>query len=208
MERQFYPTLDQTISRCRKRQIPSERLAVIRELADYIFEKVRTGKEVRLNFICTHNSRRSQLSQIWAAVAAAYHGVAIRSFSGGTEVTAFNEKAVDALRRDGFRIKKEEDQDNPGYLVYFGEKSVPVRMFSKAFNDLANPQGEFAAVMTCGHAEENCPLIPGAELRIPMRFDDPKAFDGTDAETEMYSERSLQIGSELLEVFRMVSEKR
>ena len=58
--------------------------------------------------------------------------------------------------------------------------------------------------MTCSHADENCPFIPGAEIRIPVRYDDPKAFDGTDLMEAKYLERSKEIATEMLYVFSKI----
>lgn len=58
--------------------------------------------------------------------------------------------------------------------------------------------------MTCSHADENCPFIPGAETRIPVRYEDPKEFDDTEMESEKYDERSKQIASEMFFVFSRV----
>jgi protein-tyrosine phosphatase/arsenate reductase len=55
--------------------------------------------------------------------------------------------------------------------------------------------------MTCSDAEENCPFIPGVDLRIGTTYDDPKAFDGTQLQDEKYQERSSQIALECLYVF-------
>ncbi|MDX5479857.1 MAG: protein-tyrosine-phosphatase, partial [Cyclobacteriaceae bacterium] len=150
-----------------------------------------------------HNSRRSQFSQIWGKVAAAYHGIDINSYSGGVEVTAFNERAVASIKRFGFKVSK-EGESNPKYFVFYSNDEDPIVTFSKVYDDAANALYGFAAVMTCSHADENCPFIPGAEARIPVRYEDPKAFDDTDQEAEMYDTRSLQIASELLYVFSRI----
>ena len=58
--------------------------------------------------------------------------------------------------------------------------------------------------MTCDNADEGCPMVYGAEARFPIKYDDPKAFDGTDLMNEKYSERSLQIASEMYYVFSQI----
>lgn len=187
-------------------QIPAERMSVIDATVDYILAKIKSNEEVRLNFICTHNSRRSQFSQIWAKTAADYHGIEVFCYSGGVEVTAFNERAVSAIKRDGFKVVQ-KGEENPVYFVFHGEESEPIVTFSKVYDDAINPNSGFAAVMTCDHADENCPFIPGAEKRIPLRFEDPKAFDGTVLEEKMYTERSHQIAAEMFLIFQRVKEK-
>jgi arsenate reductase (thioredoxin) len=201
----FYPLLLEHIKKAEKLSIPEERKDDLQILIDYVQKKIDQDQEINLNFICTHNSRRSQFSQIWGKVAAAYYGIDINSFSGGVEVTAFNERAVESIKRLGFKVSKEGD-GNPKYLVFYADDVAPVVTFSKVYDDVANAPSGFAAIMTCSHADENCPFIPGAEVRIPIRYDDPKAFDGTDQEKEKYDERSLQIGSELLYVFSCITQ--
>ncbi|MDE0559589.1 protein-tyrosine-phosphatase [Algoriphagus sp. NF] len=200
----LYPTLAETIQNAKKQPIPAERKAVLEVLISYIQSKLDQGQDVNLNFICTHNSRRSQFSQILAKTAADLHGIPANCYSGGVEVTAFNDRAVSSLKRSGFRISFKENGSNPIYSVFYSDESDPIIAFSKVFDDPANDALHFAAVMTCDHADENCPFIPGTERRIPVRYEDPKAFDGTDLEAEKYDERSLQIASEMLYVFFQV----
>lgn len=200
----LYPTLAETIQNAKKQPIPAERKAVLEVLISYIQSKLDQGQDVNLNFICTHNSRRSQFSQIWAKTAADLHGIPANCYSGGVEVTAFNDRAVSSLKRSGFRISFKENGSNPIYSVFYSDESDPIIAFSKVFDDPANDALHFAAVMTCDHADENCPFIPGTGRRIPVRYEDPKAFDGTDLEAEKYDERSLQIASEMLYVFFQV----
>lgn len=203
MKNSFYPYLQNTIDALPIDKVPTDRMPVIESMVEYIVRKIRAEEEVRLNFICTHNSRRSQFSQIWGQTAADYFGVEAYCYSGGVEVTAFNERAVAAIQRDGFKVVQKGDV-NPVYFVFHGAESEPITTFSKVYDDPINANKGFAAVMTCDHADENCPFIPGAEVRIPLRFEDPKAFDGTDSEEKMYSERSRQIGAELFLIFQKV----
>ncbi|WP_209332711.1 protein-tyrosine-phosphatase [Lunatimonas salinarum] len=200
----LYPTLQAHIRTAKSLAISEERKAVLHVLIDYIQQKVDQHQDINLNFICTHNSRRSQFSQIWGKVAAVYHGIDMNSFSGGVEVTAFNERAVASIKRFGFKISS-EGEGNPKYFVFYSDDEDPIVAFSKVYDDAANAPTGFAAVMTCSHADENCPFIPGAEARIPVRYEDPKAFDDTDQEAEMYDTRSLQIASEMLYVFSKIN---
>jgi arsenate reductase len=200
----FYPALANTIANLPFAAISTERLQLLDEMAVYLQEKISNRKEIRLNFICTHNSRRSQFSQIWAQTAAAYYGIEAYCYSGGVEVTAFNPRAVAAIQRDGFKVVKKEGE-NPLYFVFYSEEEDPIVTFSKVVEDSVNATKEFAAVMTCDHADENCPFIPGAEKRFPLRFEDPKAFDDSPLEEKMYSERSHQIGAELFYLFEKVA---
>ena len=204
MKNTFYSPLSQTIASLPISSITSERKDLLEEMAEYLREKQLAGQKIRLNFICTHNSRRSQFSQIWAQTAAAYYGIEAFCYSGGVEVTAFNPRAVAAIQRDGFNVVQKEGE-NPIYFVLFSDDSEPIVAFSKVYDDPINATKDFAAVMTCDHADENCPFIPGAEKRFPLRFEDPKAFDDSPQEEQMYTERSHQIGAELFFLFERVS---
>ena len=200
----FYPALANTIGNLPFAAISSERLQLLNEMAAYLLAKMKQGEEIRLNFICTHNSRRSQFSQIWAQTAAAYYGIEAFCYSGGVEVTAFNPRAVAAIQRDGFKVVQKEGE-NPVYFVFYSEEAEPIVTFSKVVEDPVNAKKDFAAVMTCDHADENCPFIHGAEMRFPLRFEDPKDFDDSPLEEKMYGERSHQIGAELFYLFEKVS---
>lgn len=202
----FLESLQATISQAQSLEIPEERKKVLQSLIDFIQDKIDSGEAVHLNFICTHNSRRSQFSQIWAQTAAAFYRIPAYCYSGGVEVTAFNDRAVASIRRSGFRVAQ-KGVDNPFYFVFYSEDDDPIAAFSKLYDDPINSKGNFAAVMTCAHADENCPFIPGASARIPVRYEDPKAFDDTPEEASRYDERSLQIASEMFYVFANVSVK-
>ncbi|MDB2389550.1 protein-tyrosine-phosphatase [Flavobacteriaceae bacterium] len=197
--------LEPAVAHARHLNIPEDRLAVLKPLIDYIQSKIDQGKEINLNFICTHNSRRSQFSQIWAQTAADYFGIPAKCYSGGVEVTAFNERAVASIKRSGFDVVAQgEGESNPIYLVSHSKDHDPIKAFSKLFDDPVNKAEQFAAVMTCSHADENCPFIPGTEQRIAVRYEDPKAFDDTPEEASKYDERSMQIASEMFYVFSKV----
>lgn len=186
-------------------QIPQGRKETLKQLTQFIATRVKAGQEVYLNFICTHNSRRSHISQIWAQAAAHHYNVSgVVCFSGGTEATAFNPRAVRAMQDAGFSISKFAGGENPAYEVKFAENAPALRAFSKKYDDPFNHNKDFAAVMTCSHADEHCPLIPGATARIALTYDDPKNFDDTPQEAAKYKERVHQIGREILYAFSQV----
>lgn len=179
-----------------------ERKLVLQPLIDYIQDKVNQNQEVRLNFICTHNSRRSHLSQIWAQTMAFHFEIKnVFCYSGGTEATAMFPKVGETLANQGFQIQHLSEGKNPVYAVKYAVNEAAVVCFSKTFDDAFNPDSEFAAIMTCSSADEGCPFISGAEKRLPIRYDDPKAFDGTDVMDAKYVERSTEIASEMYFVF-------
>jgi arsenate reductase (thioredoxin) len=184
--------------------ITDERKKRLDEIAEYVRRRLAAGQPARLTFICTHNSRRSHLAQIWAATAAAYYGAGgVETFSGGTEATAFNSRAVEALKRAGFDVSTVEapSQRNPRYQVRFSGGAPPLECFSKVFAESPNPQTDFCAVMTCSQADAACPTVIGAAARFSLPYDDPKAFDGTPEESSRYDERCAQIGREMLYIF-------
>jgi len=186
--------------------VSEERKSVLQPLIDYIQLKVSENNLANLNFICTHNSRRSHLSQVWAQAAAHFYNIKnVHCYSGGTEATALFPMAAKTLENAGFEILTISEGKNPVYAIKFAENSHPVIGFSKTFDDVFNPQSEFAAIMTCSQADAGCPFIPGAEKRIPVKFDDPKAFDNTPQQAEKYKERSNQIATEMLYVFSKIS---
>ncbi len=185
--------------------IPKERITVLQSLIGFIQDKKDAHSNINLNFICTHNSRRSHLTQIWAQTMAVYYNVPdVYCYSGGTEATALFPKVVDVLSTIGFEITNLIEGTNPVYSIKFGDDLHPIIGFSKTYDNAFNPKSNFAAIMTCGHADENCPFIPGAEKRIPLTFEDPKAFDDTPLQTGKYMERSLQIATELSYVFSKI----
>lgn len=200
-EIELFPELEQYIKELNPKAISQERRDLLDQLINYVREQ-ESG--IRLNFICTHNSRRSQFAQLWAQLAAACFGVDLSSYSGGIEVTAFNSRAVKAVERAGFHVQEQGLKENPEFLVSFSASSQPLKMFSKLYDHSINPSEGFAAVMTCSHADENCPFIPGAEKRIPLNYDDPKDFDDTPLEAEKYDERCRQIATEMFYIFSQV----
>jgi arsenate reductase len=192
-------------------QIPAERVAQLRPLADFVAAKAASGEPARLTFICTHNSRRSHLAQLWAAVAAHRYGVVyVETYSGGTEGTAFNPRAVAALERAGLEIEAtgSSETTNPRYTVSFVTGVEPQTCFSKRYDESPNPTSGFAAVMVCTDADEACPTVSGAEARFAIPYEDPKVSDDTLEEAATYDARCAQIARELLLVFKMASEAR
>ena len=201
----MFENLSKTIQSIAEISVSEERKVVLKPLADYIQNKVNTNEEIRLNFICTHNSRRSHLSQIWSQTMAFHFGIEnVFCYSGGTEATALFSKVAETLVNQGFQIEKVSQEQNPVYAIKFDVDQHPIIGFSKTYFDDFNPKSNFAAIMTCSNADEGCPMVFGAEARFPIKYDDPKAFDGTQVMNEKYAERSLQIASELYFVFSQI----
>lgn len=200
-----FPEIAAVISTFNFESISAERKNILQPLVDYIQSKAANQQEIRLNLICTHNSRRSHLSQVWAQTAAAYNDIKnVFCYSGGTEATAMFPMVSKTLTKHGFEIKTIAEGSNPIYSIKYAANEHPVIGFSKTYDDSFNPQDEFAAIMTCSQADGGCPFIAGAEKRIPITFEDPKAFDNTPQQAEKYEERSLQIAAEMFYVFSQI----
>jgi len=200
----MYPSIKSYVDDLTKafESIPQNRKEILEKITQYIAKKQEMAAPINLVYICTHNSRRSHFGQVWAHVAASYYGIKnVKSYSGGTEATAFNINAINSLKRVGFNIQASNSDKNTTYHVFHDDNESPSVCFSKTYDDATNPQKEFAAIMTCSDAEENCPFIPGVELRIGTTYDDPKAFDNTPEQDAKYDERCKQIGLETLYVF-------
>lgn len=200
--------LSKTIKSIAEIEVLEERKKVLQPLLDYIQKKVNANDEIRLNFICTHNSRRSHLSQIWAQTMAFYFGIKnVLCYSGGTQATAMFPKVSETLTNQGFQIQQLSLEQNPVYAIKYDENEAAIICFSKTFDDSFNPNTAFAAIMTCSSADAGCPFIAGAEKRFPIRYDDPKVFDGTELMDAKYVERSLEIASEMYFVFSSIKNK-
>ncbi|GAB5537982.1 MAG: protein-tyrosine-phosphatase [Salibacteraceae bacterium] len=204
----MYSELRQYISSLNPDGISASRRQILQPFAAQLHEKLSSeGREnVNLNFICTHNSRRSVLAQVWAKTISTYYGIEkIQCYSGGTEVTAVFPEIISTFQRVGFNVKKAHDTMNPVYHISYGDDYPSIVAFSKRWDDEVNPSKNFTAIMTCAHADENCPLILGAEARIPLTYEDPKEYDGSSMMEEKYEERSRQIASEMAYVFGEVA---
>lgn len=187
------------------RTVDLERKTILQPMIDYIQQKANSGADINLNFICTHNSRRSHLAQVWAQVASAYFNIPnVHCYSGGTEETSLFPKVAETLTTQGFTIFKIAETDNPVYAIKYGDNALPIIGFSKQYDSPFNPASAFVAIMTCSQADGGCPFIAGAEKRIPITFEDPKISDGSPEQAQVYAESSLQIATEMFYVFSMI----
>lgn len=160
-------------------------------------------------FICTHNSRRSIMSQVWAQVAAYYYDLPYECYSGGTEVTAFYPSAMKAIKKMGFKVEegKKDIKSQTDYYISYAHGVNPIHAFSKKFQDAPNPSTNFNAIVNCSKADESCPSINGAVNRLLLIFKDPKKSDGTEKEEATYMKRCEQIGIEMFYLFSKVSNR-
>lgn len=198
----MYSELSETIAQVQLQNVDEERKVMLQPLIDFVQQKINNRQEINIIFICTHNSRRSHLSQVWAQVAAAHFSIPdVHCYSGGTHETALFPKVAETLANQGFRIFKIADNTNPVYAIKYSENALPVTGFSKKYDCAFNPVSAFAAVMTCSQADGDCLFITGAEKRIPIPFEDPKISDNTSEQSKVYAARSLEIATEMFYVF-------
>ncbi|MCC5921511.1 MAG: protein-tyrosine-phosphatase [Cyclobacteriaceae bacterium] len=198
----MYTNLKAYIDRLSTDSIPIERKEILQQLVDYIHMRRIRKAPIRLNFICTHNSRRSHLCQVWAQAMGHYYDLdALQCYSAGTEATALFPMAAESLTVAGFQISTLSDGKNPIYAISYGENEHPIIGFSKTLDHAFNPKADFAAIMTCDSANEACPVVRGSEVRIPVTYEDPKAFDNSPQQSEKYQERCFQIANEMKFIF-------
>jgi arsenate reductase (thioredoxin) len=194
----------ETIEKDLESKTPDRHEELLGQIASFVADEIKSGKPARLNFICTHNSRRSQLAQAWCSLVQSWMGLeAAESYSGGTEVTACNERTIAALKRAGCSVSK-EGSENPVYWVTAEDANTEVKLWSKVYDDETNPGENFAAVMTCDHADANCPFIPGAAKRFPLTYTDPKYADDTAEETDAYDRACKIIATDMIRLFKKV----
>jgi len=201
----MFQKLTDYIGKLEPTSIATERKEVLSPLIDYLQEKNNSGNHISLNFICTHNSRRSHLSQIWAqALAHHFELNQVTCYSGGTAATAVYPMVLKILEEAGFEVVRLSKEENPVFAVKYNANYHPVITFSKAYDHPFNPSIGFAALMTCSDADENCPFIPGTEKRIALNYEDPKIYDESPLQKSKYEERSRQIATELFYVFSKI----
>lgn len=197
----FHPELSTYIQKAihAGNAIAPNRTELLNPLVDYL---VKHKSKCQLVFICTHNSRRSHFAQIWAQIAAIHFGFSgVKTFSGGTDATAFHPNAIAAIQRSGIGVEPAYASSVPSVRLNFSDQIQPLEVFSKVYDHPENPNTDFAAVMTCAEADEGCPVVFGADIKIPLHYQDPKVSDGTGEQDQVYDERCFQIASEMFYAF-------
>jgi len=195
----LFSEIENVIKNLNIESLSAERIEILQPLSDFIQSKVINKQVIRLNLICTHNSRRSHLSQVWEETASAYFNIKnIFCYSGGKEANAMFPMVAETLTRHGFQIKNIANVSNTVYTIKYSENEHPIIGLSKTYDDDFNTQSEFVAVMTCSQADGGCPFIAGDEKRVPITFEDPKAFDNTPQQGEKHEEKSVQIATEMI----------
>ena len=123
-------------------------------------------------FLCTGNSCRSQMAE---GLARALRGDEIEAYSAGIETHGMNPRAVAVMREIGI--------------------DMLVLQRSKLFSDIAHVGFDWV-ISVCGHADENCPVLPGTTKKIHHGFDDPPRL-AKDATSE----------EEILSIYRRVRDE-
>ena len=179
------------------KQVSTRRLQALDHVAQWIASQ-SSAASIDITVICTHNSRRSHLGQVWLQAAAwQYEFDNLRTWSGGTEGTALYPSAAEALRTQGVELSQITDRENPIYRIQLQSGQPPFDVFSKPYAHPSNPQSGFAAILVCNEANEACPIVSGADARFSLPYVDPKISDGTAEESRIYQERSKEIGGEM-----------
>jgi arsenate reductase len=203
----FYPKLNtycQSLSN-EFNQITTERKAELEDIARFVVEQRKEHQPANLLFVCTSNSRRSHMAQVWAQIASYYFQVdSVFTFSGGTEQTRVHSNALEALKRAGMEIYSNNQGDNPLRYISISKTINPWAIFSKEYTNATNPSTNFAAIMVCTEADKACPYVNGALSRIGMPYQDPKEFDNSPNCAAKYDERCRQIAREMFYVFSKV----
>lgn len=185
--------------------ISNERKKLLTNIAILIISEYKEREKINLNFICTHNSRRSQFAQVWSFFAVEYFNLKnIYTYSGGTETTAFHRNTVKSLQKTGFDFNIIDfSHQNPRYLISFEETKKSIIGFSKMFDHPHNSH-PYIAITTCDNADENCPFIPDAISRFHLPYSDPKKADNTNLVSEVYLNTCKQIAGEIFYIFEII----
>ena len=115
--------------------------------------------KLKVLFLCTGNSCRSQMAEGWAR---ALKSDALEAYSAGIETHGLNPNAVKVMAEAGVDISDHR---------------------SKTSAELSEVPFDFV-VTVCGHANETCPIFPGKTKVLHRGFDDPPRLAKTAATEE------------------------
>lgn len=110
---------------------------------------------IRVLFVCTHNSARSQLAE---ALLSRYGGDQFEVHSAGTVSTQVNPYAVRVLAEQGIDWSAAR---------------------SKKIDQFLDQQFDYV-ITVCDRARESCPVFPGSMNTLHWGLDDPSEVEGTD----------------------------
>lgn len=198
----MFPKLLQEIEQIQSLELCSTRKKLLDALALLLAEKRALGKGLRLSFICTHNSRRSHLAQLWSQALAQYFSLSgLISYSGGTEATAVYPAILRCVEQQGFAVEQLSQGTNPLYNIKYAANEPGVLAFSKSYHAPFNPQAAYIAILVCSQADGDCPLVLGADARFALPFEDPKQGDASPEQEQIYRKTSREIAAQLYYVY-------
>ncbi len=116
-----------------------------------------TSRPIRVLFVCTHNSARSQIAE---ALLKRAGGDAFDVYSAGTEATRVNPYAIRVLSDLGIDWTKAESKTITGFL-------------GQPFDHV---------ITVCDNARDTCPVFPGSSNTLHWSLEDPSEVEGTDDE--------------------------
>lgn len=199
---ELYPSLSELIEELNleQDQISDQRKEELKDLAASSSQIFSEYGILNITIICTHNSRRSQLAELWIRTLAHHYELDnIYTYSGGTEGTAFNQRMVQAIASAGWEVSQLDESENPKYhIAHSDEDRNTFIMYSKVYDENYNPQKDFLAILVCNSADKACPIVHGAAQRVALPYLDPKAFDDTEKESEAYADKVREIGREMI----------
>ncbi|WP_196893237.1 low molecular weight phosphatase family protein [Aureivirga marina] len=189
-------------------EITNDRKETLNDIAKAVLDEYLRNERVNLNFICSHNSRRSQFAQIWGNYAINFFSIPnMECFSGGTVVTALHRNTVKTLKEVGFRFDvKTFNHQNPEYLISYQDCKKPILAYSKLIED-QNNKSPYIAITTCNSIEKNCPLFTDCLAYFQLPYTDPKNYDYTALKNEKYNELNMNIASEMAFLFGYIASK-
>lgn len=114
--------------------------------------------KLKILFLCTGNSCRSQMAEGWTRH---LKGDVLQPYSAGIEIHGMNERAVQVMREAGVALSGQ---------------------YSKSVRDLLNVPFDWV-ITVCDHANETCPVFPGNVRRLHVSFNDPPKL-AANAKTE------------------------
>lgn len=207
MRHYLFPAVQAFIADLDPASIEAPRRQALAALVPQLQAEAASAQGLALNFICTHNSRRSHMAQVWAQVMAAYfEQERVYCYSGGTEATAVFPMVIETLAQQGLQSIPLSDGPNPLIALRFSPQLPPVLAFSKRYSHSFNPAKNFVALLTCDQAAADCPVVHGAALRFSLSYADPKAYDQSPLQAQKYRERSRQIATEMHFLFSQMAQ--
>jgi len=161
----------------------------VKKISQELKSSINTYKKIV--FICTHNSRRSQLCEVWGSILSKRFNLDLFFYSAGTKKTEVYTEVIKSLQRAGLEI------DMEGKIKLMHNQ---IELHSKTLDEIK--EDEFIAMMTCSDAEKNCPVDQRSKKNIILFYDDPKKYDRTIHESNEYDKTCRLIASELNAIFK------